>query len=236
MDSLSRDRRAVVILSGGMDSATLLWDIKRSHDAVLALSFDYGQRHRIELKYAESLAIQAGAEWHLIRLDDLVAHLKGSSQTDPAIAVPHGHYTDESMKQTVVPNRNMIMLSIAAGFAIGHDCGKIAFAAHAGDHAIYPDCREHFVDLARRAIHSATEWTPVKLWAPYLDMTKGQIAKLGHELGVPFEFTWSCYEGNAELGPCGRCGTCVERAEALAVAGIPDPMLARRRFDEGHPR
>lgn len=222
-DTLTRDRRVVVVLSGGMDSATLLWDMKRNHDVVRALSFNYGQRHLVELKYAKILAEKAGVCWDIISLRDLAEHLGGSSQTDPNVPVPHGHYTDESMKLTVVPNRNMIMLSIAAGYAIGHGCGKIAFAAHAGDHAIYPDCRDRFVDLMRRALNMATEWTPVKLWAPYLEMTKGQIAKLGAELGVPFEFTWSCYEGDDQKGHCQKCGTCVERAEAFLEAGLKDP-------------
>lgn len=215
--------KAVVVFSGGMDSTTLLWQTKKRHDAVRALSFDYGQRHKVELEYAKRLAKTADVPWDLIDMSSLAKHLKGSSQTDIAMEVPHGHYTDESMKLTVVPNRNMIMLAAAVGYAIGHGYGKVCFAAHSGDHDIYPDCREKFVHVLRHAIVLATEWTPVKLWAPFVHMTKAQICAEGAALGVPFELTWSCYEGDDMRGHCGKCGTCVERIEAFKLAGVPDP-------------
>lgn len=217
--------KVVVILSGGMDSAVLLWHEKSLGWEVRALSFDYGQRHRTELYSAEGIARVAGVPWEIIDISEVGKHLKGSSQTDASVEVPHGHYTDESMKKTVVPNRNMIMLSIAVGYAAGLGFGRVVFAAHAGDHAIYPDCRAEFVGVLAEAVRIATEWHPVALESPLVEFTKAEIAKYGAVLDVPFELTWSCYEGDGGTGHCGRCGTCVERMEAFKLSGVPDPTV-----------
>ena len=148
--------------------------------------------------------------------------LQGSALTTPGVAVPHGHYAAENMKETVVPNRNMIMSSLAAGYAISQKYDRIAFGAHGGDHDIYPDCRQSFVDAMNRALEQA-DWHKVNLHAPYLSMRKEDIASRGHELNVPWEDTWSCYEGNEYH--CGECGTCVERIEAFNLAGVKDNTL-----------
>jgi 7-cyano-7-deazaguanine synthase len=148
--------------------------------------------------------------------------LSGSSLTSPNIQVPEGHYEDESMKATVVPNRNMILLSIATGWAVSTGASSVSYAAHFGDHAIYPDCREEFAD-AMNNIMEIAGWDKVSLNRPFSSFTKADIVKLGDELGVPFEKTWSCYKGGQIH--CGVCGTCVERREAFELAGVTDPTI-----------
>ena len=145
--------------------------------------------------------------------------LKGNSQTDPDIPVPEGHYAEESMKATIVPNRNMIMLAIAAGHAMSIGADSVYYAAHAGDHAIYPDCRPELANALDYAIGLA-DWRKVRVERPFIDISKGSIARLGYVLKVPFELTWSCYKGDKYH--CGKCGTCVERKEAL---GSQDPTI-----------
>jgi 7-cyano-7-deazaguanine synthase len=219
---------AVVLLSGGMDSTTLLWHILDKGYDVLALSFDYQQRHRRELEAARDVTARAhqifdpDVEWALIRMGDIVRFMTGSSQTSRSIPVPYGHYEEESMKKTVVPNRNMLMLSVATAAAIQRKSSLIAYAAHAGDHAIYPDCRPQFIEAMAQAIFSA-DWHQPQLWAPFQYLTKAEILTRGVLLSVPYELTWTCYEG-AET-PCGRCGTCVERAEAFQIVGVKDPLF-----------
>lgn len=155
-----------------------------------------------------------------IDLSALRAVLKGSSQTDENFEVPEGHYTEETMKVTVVPNRNMILLAVAGAWAISLKAEYVAYAAHVGDHAIYPDCRKEFADRIAEVLETA-DWHSVKLMRPFLNRTKADIAALGHELKVPYELTWSCYKGGEKH--CGKCGTCVERKEAFALANVPDP-------------
>ncbi len=146
--------------------------------------------------------------------------LGGSSLTDPAVDVPLGHYEAENMKATIVPNRNMVFLAVATAWAISQKAQYIAYAAHSGDHAIYPDCRPEFADAMAQAIKLA-DWHPVELLRPFVSKTKAEIVKLGQELGVPYQWTWSCYQGGSVH--CGACGTCIERREAFALAGVPDP-------------
>jgi 7-cyano-7-deazaguanine synthase len=220
-------KRAIVLLSGGMDSSVLLSHMKFEDYEVTALSVDYGQRHERELASAQAIAEAASVP--LVRLELAVAlapifmHSK-SSQVNSDIAVPHGHYAAESMKTTIVPNRNMLLLSLAGALAESvrgqEEACVIAYAAHAGDHAIYPDCRPSFYGACNRTIEEATDYW-VKLYAPFGNITKTDIAKRGAQLGVPFELTYSCYEGR-DLH-CGLCGTCVERKEAFKDAGIADP-------------
>lgn len=213
--------RAVICLSGGMDSAVLLYHLLDQGHEVSALSVHYGQRHSRELLAAEQVAARAGVPWQLVDLSVVKPLLKGSSQTDE-IPVPHGHYAEATMKQTVVPNRNMILLSLAIALAVSLRAEAVAYAAHAGDHTIYPDCRPEFVDAMDRAAHLC-DWQPVSILRPFVMWTKGAIAQRGIELGVPFELTWTCYEGMAM--PCGLCGACTERAEAFVYAGVADPAL-----------
>lgn len=212
--------KTVVILSGGMDSTTLLYDRVNQGDEVFALSVNYGQRHKVELDYAVDTCNKLEVTQRIADLSNITELLGGSSQTDRSIPVPKGHYTAESMKQTVVPNRNMIMLSVAAGWAISLEARMVAYAAHAGDHAIYPDCRDVFTLALDKAIRLADDHE-VSLYRPYVSLTKADIVELGESLDVPWVQTWSCYEGKTIH--CGGCGTCVERREAFVLAGVNDP-------------
>lgn len=214
--------RTLLIFSGGMDSTTLLYDLLSQGHEVRALGFFYGQRHVIELNHARAIAEAAKIEFTTVDLGEIRPLIAGSSQTSSDIPVPEGHYEEESMKLTVVPNRNMIMLSIAVGNAISLKFDRVAYAAHGGDHAIYPDCRTVFVEALAKAVELC-DWHKVQLYAPYLSITKAQIAQRGAELNVPYELTWSCYQGK-ELH-CGKCGTCTERKEAFLLGGVPDPTV-----------
>ncbi len=209
--------KTLLIFSGGMDSTVLLYKLKAQGRDVATLGFDYGQRHKKELEYAAATAKKLGVPFEVADMSGLRNLLRGSSQTDAGVEVPEGHYADETMKLTVVPNRNMIMLAIAAGHAMSIGADAVAYAAHAGDHAIYPDCRPEFADALDHAI-SLADWRRVRIERPFIGITKTEIAATGYMLGVPFVDTWSCYKGGALH--CGKCGTCVERREAL---GAQDP-------------
>lgn len=222
------NRKAVVILSGGMDSAVLLHHVARHSTHVRALSFDYGQRHRKELDQAR-LIVQDLMSRGLPNIEELGWTPVDLSAIRPLIAkgsqtgeeeVPEGHYAEESMKLTVVPNRNMIMLSVAIGYAITLGYDTVAYGAHAGDHTIYPDCRGSYVEAMAEAIRLC-DFDPPTLRAPFVEMGKHEVCRLGRVLGVPFELTWSCYKGGEKH--CGKCGTCVERKEAFVLANVHDP-------------
>ena len=208
---------SILILSGGVDSTTMLYDYKDR--IAMAISFDYGSNHNArELPFARMHCERLGIRHITIPLEFMSAYFH-SSLLSGDDAIPEGHYADENMKSTVVPFRNGIMLSIAVGMAESNDLQYVMMANHGGDHTIYPDCRPEFVD-AFNAAASAGTYNGVKLFSPYTNLTKAQIAARGKELGIDYSETWSCYRGGEHH--CGRCGTCVERREAFALAGIDD--------------
>ncbi|MEM7790514.1 MAG: 7-cyano-7-deazaguanine synthase QueC [Verrucomicrobiota bacterium] len=212
--------KTVLIYSGGLDSTVLLYHLLATGYEVQTLSVDYGQRHRCELKAAAAISSELGLQFRIADLSAVQPLLSGSSLTTPEIKVAEGHYTEENMKTTVVPNRNMILLALATGHAISIGAESVAYAAHSGDHAIYPDCRSEFADAMAAAIKLA-DWNEVELARPFVELTKADIVQRGAELNVPFEKTWSCYKGGKLH--CGRCGTCIERREAFDLAKVPDP-------------
>lgn len=210
----------VVLCSGGMDSVTALYWAAREHTVVAAVSFDYGAKHNHrEIPFAAEHAAKLGVRHEVIAMD-FVNRLFASDLLKSGGAIPEGHYEADNMKQTVVPFRNAIMLSIAGGFAESIGAAGVAIAAHGGDHAIYPDCREDFMRAMGDAMRLGT-YANVQLLRPFIALNKAQIAAEGARLGVDFARTWSCYKGGALH--CGKCGTCVERREAFAAAGLPDP-------------
>jgi 7-cyano-7-deazaguanine synthase len=215
--------KALAVVSGGLDSVTLAHWLASEGQLGGLVSFDYGQRHKKELHFAAACAERLKVPYSFIDLTSLTPHLKGSALTD-AVAVPDGHYAAESMKQTIVPNRNAIMLAVAFGVAPAQGLNAVAIAVHGGDHFIYPDCRPDFIDLFDRMEQKALEgmWS-IKLLTPFIHGSKGDIARRAAELQVPIAETWSCYKGG-EIH-CGRCGTCVERREAFSLAGVGDPTV-----------
>jgi 7-cyano-7-deazaguanine synthase len=212
--------KALVLFSGGLDSTVLASQLKAEGAETRLLSIDYGQRHARELKRAEQIAQALELPDQVLRLPDLGPFLGGSSLTDAKVELPEGHYAEESMKATVVPNRNMILLALAGGHALSIGFDTIAYAAHAGDHTIYPDCRPEFADAMETALGLA-DWEKLSLHRPFVHLSKTDLVKKGAELDAPLHLTWSCYAGR-EIH-CGKCGTCVERKEAFALAKIPDP-------------
>ncbi len=217
-------RKSVVLLSGGLDSTVLMYSLMAESECY-PLTISYGQRHHKEIIAARNVCEARGGDlikrWKYADLS--VLRLLLPSSLTGVGDIPHGHYQAESMKSTVVPNRNMILLSIAGGYAAGLGAECIAYAPHAGDHAIYPDCRPEFVAAVNKALVLGTGWhnDGVRIMAPFTEYTKADIVKLGRKLNVPFHLTWSCYEGD-DLH-CGVCGTCVERKEAFKLASVTDP-------------
>ncbi|HPT19414.1 MAG TPA: 7-cyano-7-deazaguanine synthase QueC [Methanothrix sp.] len=214
--------KAVLILSGGVDSTTLLYKMLHDGLKVEALTFNYAQRHKKEIDCAVAIAERVDIPHRIVDLSCL-AGLLGDSALLGGKEVPSCHYTEEAAKTTVVPNRNMIMLSVAAGYAEAHEIPEVYYAAHRNDSTIYPDCRAEFIEALRPAIRLATAWHPVELHAPFAANSKAEIVRLGLELGVPYEMTWSCYQGGER--PCRSCPTCIEREEAFAVNGARDPLV-----------
>lgn len=223
------NKSALVLLSGGMDSTVLVSELVSQFGAinVEACSFDYGQRHDKELAAARNVALHFGIPHTLFDLRktfEPIIEASGSSLLKKA-EIPDGMYDENSMKSTVVPNRNMIMASVTAGLAEALHVGSIALATHAGDHAIYPDCRPEFITALRQAILAATD-RKVTVLAPFIRQSKGDIVRFGLEKGAPFHLTWSCYKG--QKYPCGKCGTCTERLEAFTVNRTMDPVLPEK--------
>lgn len=213
-------KNSVIIVSGGMDSITLLYDHK--DEIALGISFDYGSNHNArEIPFAKMHCERLGIKHITINLDFMHQYFK-SSLLDGAGAIPEGHYADDNMKSTVVPFRNGIMLSIAIGIAESNNLDQVFIANHGGDHTIYPDCRPEFINAIDAAATAGT-YNNVKVVAPYTKITKSDIARIGKKLGIDYTETWSCYKGGEVH--CGKCGTCVERKEALAEAGIEDKTI-----------
>ena len=211
---------SVIIVSGGMDSVTLLYEYADS--IALAISFDYGANHNAkEIPMAAMHCERLGIE-HLVIPLAFMGKYFTSSLLEGADAIPEGHYADENMKSTVVPFRNGIMLSIAAGIAESRGLKNVLIANHGGDHSIYPDCRPEFINAMDAATKAGT-YIDVRVKAPYTNITKTDIARRGKTLGIDYTETWSCYKGGEVH--CGKCGTCVERKEALAGAGIEDKTI-----------
>ena len=215
--------KTLVVCSGGLDSVTLAYKVAAEFQLTRLLSFDYGQRHKRELEYAALCAKKLHVPHLIIDIANVGAMLSGSALTDN-IDVPDGHYAEESMRVTVVPNRNAIMLAIAFGVASSNEDEAVATAVHGGDHFIYPDCRPGFIDAFQEMQNHALEgMSDIRLFTPFLNGSKADIAREGGRLVVPIEETWSCYKGGETH--CGRCGTCVERIEAFAHAGVSDPTV-----------
>lgn len=213
-------KNSVIIVSGGMDSITLLYDHK--DEIALGISFDYGSNHNArEIPFAKMHCERLGIKHITINLDFMHQYFK-SSLLDGAEAIPEGRYADDNMKSTVVPFRNGIMLSIAIGIAESNNLDQVFIANHGGDHTIYPDCRPEFINAIDAAATAGT-YNNVKVVAPYTKITKSDIARIGKKLGIDYTETWSCYKGGEVH--CGKCGTCVERKEALAEAGIEDKTI-----------
>lgn len=204
-----------------MDSVTALYWASQHHEVVGAVSFDYGSKHNAkEIAFAAWHCNHLGGIYHDIVPLPFINQLFTSDLLQSGGEIPDGHYAEETMKRTVVPFRNAIMLSIATGLAESRGADALVIASHSGDHAIYPDCREPFMHAMATAMTEGT-YARIELLRPFIDLDKTAIARLGHSLNVDYGKTWSCYKGHARH--CGTCGTCVERREAFLLAGIPDP-------------
>jgi 7-cyano-7-deazaguanine synthase len=213
-------QKVVVIYSGGMDSFTVLHNAIRAGHEVYALSFNYGQRHVKELICAQNVCQELGIHHKIVDISAINQLIGGSSLTDD-IEVPEGHYAADNMKSTVVPNRNMILLSLAVGYAVSLDAQAVYYGAHSGDHFIYPDCRPEFVQKMNDVCQIAN-YEPVDIISPYLQQTKIEILKDGLKMGLDYSKTWTCYNGREKA--CGKCGSCQERLEAFALNQVTDPL------------
>jgi len=211
---------ALVVLSGGMDSVTALAFANATHTTVHALTVDYGQRHDREINAAEVQAARFADRHDVLSLRRIGGLLEGSALTD-TVPVPEGHYSDDTMRATIVPNRNAILANIAAGVAVARGLDAIVLGVHAGDHPIYPDCRPEFVTALQQLLSVANDHQ-VRVEAPFLNTDKAGILRVGLALGVDYAETWTCYQGRDRA--CGRCGSCVERLEAFAEIGVEDPL------------
>lgn len=212
--------KVVVIYSGGMDSFTVLHHAVRHGHEVYALSFNYGQRHVRELDAAARVCQQLGIPHKVVDITAINSLLAGSSLTSD-IEIPEGHYAEASMQSTVVPNRNMILLSLAIGYAVSLGAEAVYYGAHSGDHAIYPDCRPEFVEKMN-AISLIANYEPVRIEVPYLRNNKAEILADGLRMNLDYSQTWTCYNGREKA--CGKCGACVERLEAFAANQVTDPL------------
>lgn len=214
------DKKVVLVYSGGSDSFTLLHYLRNLGNTVFPISFDYSQRHARELLYAKEECARLGLPHKVVRIDALRDIASRSVLTSDA-PVPEGFYADENMKQTVVPNRNMILLALAAAYAINIGAQALAYGAHAGDHTIYPDCRPAFIEEMARAF-ALCDWSPLHLLVPFQDIDKRAIYGWGIAHGLDYSNAWTCYNGRERA--CGKCGSCVERLHAFHDIGAIDPL------------
>ena len=229
--SYEQGEKVLLIYSGGMDSAPLLFKMLHEGYQVDAVTFDYGQRHKKEIEYAKKMIDHLKTKNIHVRHDivdttSMFSHINSSSLTNLEIAVPNCHYTEDVAKITVVPNRNQILLSVAVGIAAARGLPSMYYAAHGGDWAIYPDCRPEFLESLKETTRLSTLWHPVDIVAPFMPITKADIVKLGSALNLPYQLTWSCYNGLDK--PCGTCPTCIERIEAFALNGLKDPVTYQK--------
>lgn len=215
-------RKVIVLVSGGLDSVCALHDAATNYEVVVGLSFDYGAKHnQRETPFAELHCQRLGVRHEIIRLN-FIGELFRSALLQTGAAVPDTHYEAPAMKQTIVPFRNGIFLATAAGFAESVGAKAVVIAAHAGDHAIFPDCRAEFMDAMSQAIGLGTD-SGVEIVRPFIGLSKAQIVQRGQALGVNLAETWTCYKGGERH--CGTCGACVERREAFSSASIADPTF-----------
>lgn len=211
----------VVIYSGGMDSFTVLHRALREGLTVHALSFDYGQRHACELDTARQVCSSLGLPHQVVDIRAIHGLIDNSALTNPDQAMPQGNYSTENLRATVVPNRNMILLSLAIAKAVNIGAERVDYGAHGGDHILYPDCRPEFVN-AMNHVAGIANFEPVQLHAPYLLASKADILCEGLAMGLDYRQTWTCYEGRTLA--CGVCGSCCERLTAFAANGVTDPL------------
>lgn len=219
MENRAPHPKLVVLLSGGMDSATLVGMYSETFD-IHPISFDYGQKHVKETECAYDLCEHYGLKQKLVDIS-FYKHIANSALTHALTPVPEGKYDEKVMMSTVKPNRNMILLAIAAAYSIDIGAYRIAYAAHSGDHAIYPDCRPEFIGAMTNVLRLC-HYEPVTLYTPFNGMSKADVLRTGLGFNVPYELTWSCYKGGEVA--CGKCGTCYERLEAFDECGIDDPI------------
>ncbi|TDR15046.1 7-cyano-7-deazaguanine synthase QueC [Marinomonas communis] len=212
--------KAVVVYSGGMDSYTVLHTALAEGKEVYALSFNYGQRHSKELDVAAAVCAKHGIPHKVVDISAINSLMAGSSLTSE-IDIPEGHYAEESMKNTVVPNRNMVLLSMAIAYAVSLEAPEVYYGAHSGDHHIYPDCRPEFVH-AMNAVSKIANYEPVEIVTPFLNNSKGEILAAGLAINLDYSDTWTCYNGREKA--CGKCGACNERLEAFTEQGVTDPL------------
>ena len=222
-------QKAVIIASGGIDSSTLLYKTVNEGFGVYALTFIYGQRHLKEINSANRISEELGIFHKVVDISSMKELLSGSALTDTNIEVPEvpetaDHY--ETLKATIVPNRNAIFLSIAIGYAVSLEANHVFFGAHFSDRGVYPDCRKEFVEAFQKSERLATDNDGLVIDAPFVDVEKSDIVKLGAELGVPFKETWTCYKGGERH--CGVCSSCRERKRAFVESGIYDPTEYER--------
>ncbi|MDA7746437.1 7-cyano-7-deazaguanine synthase QueC [Psychromonas sp.] len=221
-------KKVVVIYSGGMDSYTVLHKAIEEGLTPFALTFDYGQRHVKEIEVASNVCHELGINHKVIDITAINQLIGGSSLTDSSIEVGLGHYQNANMSTTVVPNRNMILLSLAIGYAVSIEAEQVYYGAHSGDHEIYPDCRPIFVEKMNE-VAAVANYEPTKIHSPYLSSDKIGILKDGIRMGLDYSKTWTCYNGREKA--CGQCGSCIERLDAFAKNGLTDPIEYEEKTD-----
>ena len=217
---MNKNKKAIIIFSGGLDSTTLLYYLLNKEYELEAISYDYGQKHKKELDCAKEICKDLNIKHNIIDISFIGKHIN-SSLTQDDQEIPEGHYESENMESTVVYHRNLMMMTIANAIGLSRGILDIAYAAHAGDHIIYPDCRPMFADSAEITLKISSD-KKINIIRPFINIDKTDILRIGLNLNVPYEKTWSCYKGN-KLS-CGKCGTCIERLEAFKKCNIKDPI------------